>query len=76
MPLFSYSGRSASGELVRGIIESADSGAVAAQLAATGIIPVDIDMAAASASKTGAGPGLFGPRRVRVGTPALSSAYI
>ena len=71
MPLFSYSGRSASGELVRGIIESADSGAVAAQLAATGIIPVDIDMAAASASKTGAGPGLFGPRRVRVGTTDL-----
>ena len=71
MPFFAYTGRSGTGELVRGILESADSGAVAAQLAAIGIIPVDIGMSAASASKTGTRPGLFGPRRVRVGPTEL-----
>ena len=42
MPYFAYTGRSASGELVRGVGEGATSNAVADQLASAGIIPLDI----------------------------------
>ena len=42
MPLFSYTGRNARGELITGGIEGNDSSAVADQLLATGITPVDI----------------------------------
>jgi len=41
MSFFTYKGRSASGELVRGVMEGADSSAVAAQLFTTGITPVE-----------------------------------
>ncbi|HZF24090.1 MAG TPA: type II secretion system F family protein [Burkholderiales bacterium] len=42
MALFAYKGRNASGELVQGVAEGADSAAVATQLFATGVTPVEI----------------------------------
>lgn len=42
MPFFSYKGRNARGELLQGVLESTDSGAVADQLFNTGITPVEI----------------------------------
>ena len=42
MAFFSYTGRNTAGELVQGVIEGADSGAVATQLFATGVTPVEI----------------------------------
>jgi MSHA biogenesis protein MshG len=42
MPYFAYKGRNARGELVTGVLEDSDSGAVADQLVNTGISPVDI----------------------------------
>jgi len=42
MPYFAYKGRNARGELVKGVLENSDSGAVADQLANTGISPIDI----------------------------------
>ena len=47
MAYFSYKGRNSAGELVQGVLEGADSGAVAAQLSGSGIIPVDIGAARA-----------------------------
>ena len=59
MPVFSYTGRNGAGELVRGVLESADSATVASQLFATGIIPVEIGVSATPVRK--AGEGWFGP---------------
>lgn len=42
MPFFAYKGRNAGGDLVQGVLESPDSGAVASQLFGTGITPVSI----------------------------------
>lgn len=42
MPYFAYKARNARGELLQGVLESADSGAVADQLFNTGITPVEI----------------------------------
>jgi MSHA biogenesis protein MshG len=42
MPFFSYKARNARGELVNGVLEGADTGAVANQLFNTGITPLDI----------------------------------
>ena len=42
MAYFSYTGRNTAGELVQGVVEGADSGAVATQLFATGVTPVEI----------------------------------
>ena len=42
MAYFAYKGRNASGELVQGVAEGADSAAVATQLFATGVTPVEI----------------------------------
>ena len=49
MPQFAYQGRNARGELVKGVLEGASSGAVADQLFNTGITPVHIGEASASA---------------------------
>ena len=43
MPFFAYKARNARGELVEGVLESADSSAVATQLFNTGIIPIQIN---------------------------------
>jgi MSHA biogenesis protein MshG len=42
MPYFAYKGRNSRGELVQGVIENSDSGAVADQLLNTGVAPIDI----------------------------------
>ena len=42
MPYFAYKGRNARGELLQGVLESQDSGAVADQLLSTGVTPVEI----------------------------------
>ena len=57
MPYFAYKGRNAAGELVSGVLESADSAAVAAQLFATGVTPVEIG---ATSAPRKVGAGLFG----------------
>jgi MSHA biogenesis protein MshG len=45
MAYFSYRGRNAAGELVQGVLEGADSGAIATQLFGSGITPVEIGTA-------------------------------
>jgi MSHA biogenesis protein MshG len=42
MPFFEYKARNSRGELVEGVLEGADSGAIATQLFSSGITPVDI----------------------------------
>lgn len=42
MPFFAYKGRNARGELLQGVLESTDSGAVADQLFSTGVTPIEI----------------------------------
>ena len=47
MPLFAYKGRNARGELMQGVLEAADSGAVADQLFSTGVTPIEINVTTA-----------------------------
>jgi MSHA biogenesis protein MshG len=42
LPFFAYKGRNARGELMQGVLEGADSGAVADQLFSTGVTPIEI----------------------------------
>jgi MSHA biogenesis protein MshG len=42
MPFFAYKGRNARGELMQGVLEGVDSGAVADQLFGTGVTPLEI----------------------------------
>ncbi len=42
MPFYSYKGRNSYGEMVRGVLEGASSGAIADQLFNTGVIPIEI----------------------------------
>jgi len=58
MPHFAYKGRNARGELVTGIIENSDSGAVADQLLNSGVSPIEIN--ASSAPASGARDGWWG----------------
>lgn len=44
MPFFAYKGRNARGELMQGVLEASDSGAVADQLFSTGVTPVEISV--------------------------------
>ena len=53
MPFFAYKARNASGELLTGVMEGTDSGAVADQLFSTGATPVEI-LATKKAATTGA----------------------
>jgi MSHA biogenesis protein MshG len=53
VPFFSYKARNASGELLTGVMEGADSGAVADQLFSTGATPVEI-LVTKKAATTGA----------------------
>lgn len=48
MAHFAYTGRNAAGQLVKGMLEGADSGAVATQLFGSGITPVEIGATAGS----------------------------
>jgi MSHA biogenesis protein MshG len=56
MPHFAYKGRDGRGELVEGVLEGADSGAVAGLLFGRGITPIEITATGAPKS---AGPGLL-----------------
>lgn len=67
MPQFAYQGRNARGELVKGVLEGASSGAVADQLFNTGITPVHIDEAPAAAAAAPGGAGIrFGEPKVEL----------
>jgi MSHA biogenesis protein MshG len=70
VPHFAYQGRNARGELVKGVLEGADSGAVADQLFNTGITPVHIGETSAGASA--ALPG--GRLNIRFGEPNVELA--
>jgi MSHA biogenesis protein MshG len=60
MPYFSYKARNAAGELLQGILEGADSGAVADQLFGSGATPIEINPSRKGpASKDGKGAGLM-----------------
>ena len=49
MPLFAYKGRNSRGELMQGVLEGADSGAVADHLFSTGVTPIEINVTKAVA---------------------------
>lgn len=51
MPLYAYKGRNARGELMQGVLEAADSGAVADQLFNTGVTPIDISVTKRAATE-------------------------
>ena len=53
MPFFAYKGRNARGELLQGVLEGADSNAVADQLFGTGVTPVEITLTRQAVSKDG-----------------------
>jgi MSHA biogenesis protein MshG len=55
VPFFAYKGRNARGELMQGVLEAPDSGAVADQLFNTGVTPIEINVTkkAASAADNG-----------------------
>ncbi|HEX8987399.1 MAG TPA: type II secretion system F family protein [Rhodocyclaceae bacterium] len=55
MGAFSYRGRNGAGEIVLGVVEAATAGEVAGNLANTGITPIEIKAAPASALKKGDG---------------------
>jgi MSHA biogenesis protein MshG len=55
VPQFAYQGRNARGELVKGVVEGASSGAVADQLFNTGITPVHINEATAGGAAAAGG---------------------
>ena len=63
MPFFAYKGRNARGELMQGVLEGADSGAVADQLFGTGVTPLEITpttrKATTGTGAAGAGEGLW-----------------
>ena len=59
MPNFAYKARNAAGDLVKGVVESADSGAAASQLFSRGITPVEIMPASAQAAPGSKRPGSF-----------------
>jgi len=56
VPFFAYKGRDGRGELVAGVLEGADSGAVADQLSGNGVTPLDISPTSRKAT-SGAVPG-------------------
>jgi MSHA biogenesis protein MshG len=73
VPQFAYQGRNARGELVKGVLEGASSGAVADQLFSTGITPVHINEAAGAAAAA-AGGGAAKRREIRFGEPKVELA--
>jgi MSHA biogenesis protein MshG len=53
VPLYAYKGRNARGELMQGVLEAADSGAVADQLFNTGVTPIEIHVTKKAAGGDG-----------------------
>ena len=61
---FAYKARNADGQLVEGVLESADSDAVATQLFGLGVSPIDIRPAASPKHSTGIGGGAFSAPKI------------
>ena len=59
MPFFSYTGRDKKGDLVQGVLESQDSGALANQLFGLGITPIEIAPGKVSPTEGGVSINLF-----------------
>ena len=59
MPYFSYKARNAAGELLQGILEGADSGAIADQLFGSGATPIEISPSRKGPSAQDGGAGLL-----------------
>ena len=57
MPFFAYKGRNGRGELMEGVLEGADSGAVADQLFGTGVTPISIALTRRADTGSGSGAG-------------------
>jgi MSHA biogenesis protein MshG len=55
VPFFSYRARNVRGEMLQGVIESSDSGAVADQLFNTGVTPIEISLTRRPVSESGEG---------------------
>ncbi|MFB9245157.1 type II secretion system F family protein [Massilia antarctica] len=53
MPFFAYKGRNAKGELMQGVLEGADSGAVADQLFGNGVTPLEITATSRTVTSSG-----------------------
>jgi MSHA biogenesis protein MshG len=70
MPAFTYRGRNGTGEVVNGVLEGATASAIADMLFGSGVTPIEIKAAPASAlqKKDGAGGGfdLFAPKILHV----------
>lgn len=64
MPFFAYKGRDGRGEPVQGILEGADSGAVAGQLFGLGIVPLEIQPSAPPREKNELFERIFGGEKV------------
>lgn len=64
MPFFSYKGRDGRGASVQGVLEGADSGAVAGQLSGLGIVPLEIKPSAAPRSESDGLNFSFGEKKV------------
>ena len=65
MPYFSYKARNGAGELLQGILEGADSGAVADQLFGSGATPIEIHPSRKGPASKDAGEGLLARLRER-----------
>jgi MSHA biogenesis protein MshG len=60
VPFFAYKGRNGSGELVAGVLEGVDSGAIADQLFGGGVTPLEISPTTRTVSSSSAGGGTEG----------------
>jgi MSHA biogenesis protein MshG len=60
VPFFAYKGRNARGELMQGILEGADSGAIADQLFGTGVTPIEITLTRKTLSSANGEQGWWG----------------
>ena len=64
MPFFAYKGRNGRGEAVHGVLEGADSGAVAGQLFGIGVVPLEIKPSAPPRAETTSLNFSFGKQKV------------
>ena len=64
MPFFAYKGRNGRGEAVHGVLEGADSGAVAGQLFGIGVVPLEIKPSASPRAETTSLNFSFGKQKV------------
>ncbi|WP_229508023.1 hypothetical protein [Massilia sp. Dwa41.01b] len=58
MPFFAYKGRNSRGELMHGVLEGLDAGAIADQLFGTGVTPVEIVATRRGPADVAAGGGM------------------